>query len=256
MPEAAEVEIVRRGLLPVVGQRLERLRATEKLAIHGQEDEVIGRRLQSIERRGKLLGFYFDDQVVTCHLRMTGRWVSGEDPAARAVLGFEQQTLSFLDPRGFATMGLSDPFHWADGLGPDLFGLPDRWIPSEKERGRGRAIKAALLDQSLVAGIGNYLADEALWDNRIHPGQSGSDLSAEQWAGLFTSARQLAENALAAGGTTFRDFRDAEGERGEGQALLLVYGQAGRPCARCQTELIKGRYAGRGSTWCPSCQIS
>jgi formamidopyrimidine-DNA glycosylase len=267
MPEAAEVEIVRQGLLPLVNQELEDLWVTEKLPLgseHSALNELPGQRLVAIERRGKLLGFHFaNQQVLTAHLRMTGYWNivdrSGPDyrqqlVGLRAQLLFAQQSALFIDRRGFATVGRATADDWTAGLGPELLDLPDGWHPAPAERQRKRAIKAALLDQSVAAGVGNYLADETLWHNQVHPQTPGQELTATQWAGLYQHARDLARQALAAGGTTFRDFSAVDGQAGQGQALLLAYGQAGKPCARCQAPLAKSKVAGRGSTYCQDCQ--
>lgn len=269
MPEAAEVEIVRQGLLPLIGQELRSLSVTEKLPLGRQPSALAalaGQGLLAVERRGKLLGLHFaNQQVLTAHLRMTGHWqiVKHADPdfhqrppGLRAELIFSEQRALFIDRRGFATVGLAHADDWAAGLGPELLDLPDGWYPAESERQRKRAIKATLLDQEICAGIGNYLADEALGANRIHPARPGNQLNTEQWAELYCYARDLARQALNAGGTTFRDFAAVDGQAGAGKALLLIYGQAGQPCFRCQETLLKTKVAGRGSTYCPRCQVA
>lgn len=257
MPEIAEVEIVRRGLSRLEGQELERFKATEKMKAHGQEERLIGHRLIRVIRHGKLLGFDFQQAILTAHLRMTGRFVFSADPKARAELLFDRGPLSFLDPRGFATMEIIEPEEWPMGLGPDLWSVvpdPD-WLPSEKTQNSRRATKAVLLDQKVLAGIGNYLADEALWRSSISPTAPANSLSPDQWRQLIEEAGLVSRAALEHGGTTIRDYVNTEGQSGRGQNELQAYGRAGLPCVRCQTVLEKGRVAGRGTTWCPNCQV-
>jgi formamidopyrimidine-DNA glycosylase len=256
VPEIAEVEIVRRGLSRLEGQDLESFKASEKMKAHGQEDRVIGRRVTRVIRHGKLLGFDFEQAILTAHLRMTGRFVFSPDQPARAEMRFSKDQVSFLDPRGFATMEVIDPEDWPMGLGPDLWSvLPDPdWLPPEKVMSSKRAAKAVLLDQKVLAGIGNYLADEALWRSSVSPTARAVSLSPHQWRQLIEEAGVVSKAALQHGGTTIRDYVDTEGQSGSGQNELQAYGRAGLPCLRCHSTLEKGRVAGRGTTWCPSCQ--
>lgn len=257
MPEAAEVETVRRGLIFLRGQKLQRLEVvSNKLAAGGEESLVEGKELLAVLRQGKLLAFEFDGIVLTSHLRMTGRWARGEvrEKSTRAILHFSQDTVSFLDPRGFATMDLRDPENWRRGLGPDLFSLPKNWTPPERVQRSKRSTKAVLLDQSVVSGIGNYLADESLWTCQISPGRPACENQERDWKGLYRAAQDLAERVLVSGGVSVRDYVDLDGTEGLGAELLQVYGQAGEGCLRCGVELEKTRIAGRGTTYCPSCQ--
>lgn len=190
---------------------------------------------------------------------MTGRVLLDHFPApdARAVLLFDDTILSFCDPRGFGTLEVVELERFGTGLGPDLFELErERFTetaPPALGRSR-RAVKALLLDQSLIAGIGNYLADEALWEQRIAPQAPASAIDGELWAGLLGSARELAERVLEAGGVSVRDYVRVDGSTGRGQSLLRCYGRAGQPCLRCGTTLVKSKVAGRGTTSCPGCQ--
>lgn len=144
-----------------------------------------------------------------------------------------------------------------DGHGEDLFALTEvrarETAPSALATSR-RAAKALLLDQSIVAGIGNYLADEALWEQAIAPTRPARELEVEAWARLIGSARAVAEGALRLGGVSVRDYVRVDGSEGEGQVLLRCYGRAGQPCLRCGTKLAKSKVAGRGTTSCPRCQ--
>jgi formamidopyrimidine-DNA glycosylase len=117
-----------------------------------------------------------------------------------------------------------------------------------------RSVKALLLDQRLVAGVGNIYADEALWLAGVHPARAGRSLSPTEVEVLLARLVEVCEASIAAGGTTFRDYRDVSGTSGGFAARLSVYGRAGQPCRRCGLPLVSGRVAGRGTVWCRSCQ--
>lgn len=141
-----------------------------------------------------------------------------------------------------------------DGHGEDLFALTEvrarETAPSALATSR-RAAKALLLDQSIVAGIGNYLADEALWEQAIAPTR---ELEVEAWVRLIGSARAVAEGALRLGGVSVRDYVRVDGSEGEGRSSCAATGAPGQPCLRCGTKLAKSKVAGRGTTSCPRCQ--
>ena len=260
MPEIAEVELVRRDLSPLCGQPLERAECEERLGLHADRSALAGRRVLELHRHGKLLGLELEGgDVITCHLRMTGHLAlhgGGEDIALvaplRALLRFEESLLTFSDPRGFGTLDLVALADFGSGLGPDLFALdPNRPAPAPKGR---RAVKAVLLDQKLIAGIGNYLADEALWEISVNPQTPCNLLGEGVWDQLVRAARASARITLAAGGVSIRDYRRPDGSEGSGQELLRCYGRAGKPCLRCGAMLLKSKVAGRGTTFCPTCQ--
>jgi len=253
MPEAAEVEVVRRGLIPVVGQHLQQFSADRKHQAHGHEADLLGKKLLAVERHGKQLGFDFGQLILVSHLRMTGRWSLTDEPNARARLLFTNAVLTFHDPRGFATLAIKDKATWKESLGPDLLALPMAWQPVETFRSRQRSVKATLLDQQVCAGIGNYLADESLWQVGVNPAQESRLLSSWQWEQIYFAAQKLALAVLDLGGTKFRDFAAVSGQS-YGSSLLQVYGRAQQPCHRCGFELAKTRVAGRGTTYCPHCQ--
>lgn len=253
MPEIAEVEIVRRGLTELVGQTLIKIEAEPRLALAAQAAEVEGRRLNRVKRHGKLLGLVFADRTIAAHLRMTGNFSLGEPQGSvRARLRFEHDQLAFGDPRGFGTLEVVPTPSFAGNLGPDLFELPPAFVPPAADS--ARSVKAVLLDQGQVAGIGNYLADEALWSAEVAPTRPARELKAADWKRILEAARKTAEGTLEAGGVSIRDYVDVDGNPGDGQSLLRCYGRAGQPCLRCGTELTKGKVAGRGTTRCPVCQ--
>lgn len=253
MPEIAEVEVTRRACDRFVGHRLDKVEVVDE-KITDDFSSVVGKKLLSVERKGKRLGFLFEDrQMIICHLRMTGRLFLGSDPKSRATLLFDNGPVSFIDPRRFGTLTLSEPEDLAVGLGPDLF---DDWPIAIETSKSSRAIKAVILDQTVIAGIGNYLADESLFKSKINPQRPASNLSAKDWHNLLTAARETALLALEGGGLSLKDYLSPTGEAGQMGLNLSCYGRVGQRCLDCDTILIKARVAGRGTTFCPSCQKS
>jgi len=256
MPEIAEVEIVRRGLEPLCGQKIERIQAQPRLGIYEHKERLRGQSVETVQRRGKLLGLELKNgEFITIHLRMTGHLSLSAEPSARAQIDFDQDVLTFTDSRGFGTVDVAAADEFATKLGPDLFDDDIRAVAADAKTSKSRrATKAVLLDQTAVAGIGNYLADESLWRQKIHPQTPWNQLSVKQRLDVLQAARDIALKALAAGGVSIRDYKAVDGSSGTMQNQLLCYGQSGLPCARCQTILLKTKVAGRGTTFCPSCQ--
>lgn len=257
MPEIAEVELVRLGLERLQGQELRDLEvSTRKLGIAGREIELLGCRVVDLRRKGKLLGIELDHgDVIAIHLRMTGNLSFAEAPGWRVRFAFNEDTLFFSDPRGFGTVDLLAASEFATHLGPDLFDADLAALAADPRISSSRrSTKAVLLDQSVVAGIGNYIADETLWRCSIAPTARWSELSFEQRLALLETAGEIGRQALDKGGVTIRDYRRPDGQEGEMQLLLDCYGRAGQPCLRCEEPLAKTKVAGRGTTFCPRCQ--
>lgn len=192
--------------------------------------------------------------MLTVHLRMTGRFSPTRERHTRAILRFSDGTDVFLvDPRGFGRVEWRSARDWHGSLGPDL--LDEAAWEAIVARRSGRAVKAVLLDQGFVAGIGNYMADESLFAARVHPRMSWDDLARGDRIRVLDAARTCALRMLDAGGVSLSDYRTPDGSLAAGQDLLVCYGRAGRPCERCATPLARGVVAGRGTTWCPTCQV-
>jgi len=256
MPEIAEVEL-RRELRPLVGAQLSEITVEDgRLAL---EDPALVREQEvtDIVRRGKLLGLLFaNDEVVACHLRMTGSLGWKRAPHTRAILTFvDGRQLFFADPRGFGTLEILRKEDFGSSIGPDLLDDPEKlkglWEKASRSR---RAIKAVLLDQHVIGGIGNYLADESLFRARINPQTPTSLLGDERWDELCVAAHEIAGEALEHGGVSIRDYKHVDGSSGEMQNQLLCYGRAGHGCVRCGTTLVASKVGGRGTTHCPNCQ--
>ena len=259
MPELPEVETVRSTLAPALaGRRLDRVdildtrlvRPFEPLAVAG---ELEGERIDAVERRGKYLIFRFESgRSLLIHLRMTGslRHAPGgslaDDAHRRAVVRLDDGSdVAYRDVRRFGTWLLLEPGelepYFAKRLG-------------ERLAGRRAPIKAALLDQRTLAGMGNIYADEALWRARIHPLRPAGALAPDEVNRVHAGVRQALKAGIARQGATLRDYATPDGRRGRMQLEFKAYGRGGEPCERCGTPIERTRVAGRGTWYCPHCQ--
>ncbi|MGI8624801.1 MAG: bifunctional DNA-formamidopyrimidine glycosylase/DNA-(apurinic or apyrimidinic site) lyase [Solirubrobacteraceae bacterium] len=270
MPELPEVETIRRALAAhVEGRTLERLEVLDGRWSRPYAPAEIaaateGRRVQALARRGKYLVFELrGDVFLIVHLRMTGTLLL--DPPERSrhtrvVLDLGEHELLFVDPRRFGTgelaLGLQarDAF-FAARLGVEPF---DRAFTGAHLRALARGgrapVKAFLLDQRRVAGVGNIYADEALFRARIHPLHPVGTLRPAQLQALRDAVVAGLEAGIAAKGATIDDFRDPFGVQGSFQDRFLVHTREGEPCPSCSTPIVKLRAAGRGTYVCPRCQ--
>lgn len=270
MPELPEVETIRRGVSPhVIGQRVHRcvvreprLRfpvATERMAaLHGQ-------RIHAVRRRSKYLLIDGERDTLLVHLGMSGRLHVLPEPAAVRkhdhvdIVLDSGVILRYHDPRRFGFMQV----HGRDAgdipllahLGPEpLEGAFDGDYLHARLRGRSACIKSLLMDARLVVGVGNIYAQEALFTAGIRPGRAAGRLTRPDCHRLVAAVKTVLEQAVAAGGTTLRDFTGADGAPGYFQQDLHVYGRAGQPCRRCGAPLRLTRITGRTTTWCAHCQ--
>lgn len=281
MPELPEVETVRRGLeQQTAGFQIEGVEVLRARTIaHPAEPEVFstsltGCHVSTWERRGKyLLGnLRRGSQSGGCwgvHLRMTGqfRWIASDVPSCPHTRvrfwNVQGNELRFVDTRSFGQMWWVPPQVPAEEiitglqrLGPEPFSenFNSSYLKQKLQTTR-RPIKSALLDQSLVAGVGNIYADEALFTAGIAPQTPAAQLEQSQLEKLQRALVQVLENSIGAGGTTFSDFRDLKGSNGNYGGVALVYRRAGEPCRQCGTTIQRQKLSGRSSHWCPSCQL-
>jgi formamidopyrimidine-DNA glycosylase len=271
MPELPEVETIRRQLAPhVEGRVLTRVeildaRWTVHRPAHDVVDAVQGRRVERLSRRGKYFIFELSGEVfLLVHLRMTGNLLldpAPDTPYQRVVFTLDDgQVLRFCDPRRFGTgelalgeEGLEDFFAGKLGLEPlgeELDGAALRALA----RGRRAPVKAFLLDQRHIAGIGNIYADEALFRAGIHPLRPAGALTLKQCTALAAAVKLVLAAGIDAGGSTIDDFRHPDGVSGAFQNDFLVHLRRGEPCHTCGTTVIKLVAAGRGTYVCESCQ--
>ncbi|MEO5676288.1 MAG: bifunctional DNA-formamidopyrimidine glycosylase/DNA-(apurinic or apyrimidinic site) lyase [Usitatibacter sp.] len=269
MPELPEVETTRRGLLPHLLGRRVRGAVVRNGSLRWPVTRDLGRKLRgeevlAIRRRGKYLLFDFPHGHLLVHLGMSGRLSLLPDEAPVRVhdhvdVQLEgRQVLRLTDPRRFgAVLWMRDPARHA--LLRDL-GLE----PLEAEftgealsvlaRGRSVAVKQFLMNGHIVTGVGNIYAAEALFRAGIHPLRSVARISRGRWDRLAAAVRETLEAALAAGGTTLRDFASADGAPGYFRGQCAVYGREGKPCIRCGTPIRARRQGQRSTFYCPACQ--
>lgn len=271
MPELPEVETIRRQLAPALaGKRIDRLEVIDPkwgnpLAASELASLIEGRRIEALERRGKYLIFDLGNELfLICHLRMTGNFLYDANPDVayqRAVFDLDGgHSLRFTDPRRFGTAevvaggeALDEYFAGRLGIEPfsgELDGPALRSLAADKRT----SIKAFLLDQRAVAGIGNIYADEALFRAEVHPLREAGRLKPAQYELLAATIQQALQAGLDAGGATIDDFRHADGLYGGFQDEFLVHRRAGEPCPRCGNEVEKIVVAGRGTYVCARCQ--
>jgi formamidopyrimidine-DNA glycosylase len=275
MPELPEVETIRRQLSPHMEGRV--LRELEVLDPRWCQpappdalaDAVRGRRIERVSRRGKYLLVELEDEVtLVMHLRMTGNLLlvaaeedTSERPHLRARLAMDDgRRVLFVDPRRFGTgevlLGddtVEEYFRARLGvepLSPEFTADALRTLA----RNRKAPVKAFLLTQERVAGVGNIYADEALFRARLHPLRPVGTLKRSQIASLRDAVVESLEAGIDARGATIDDFRHADGARGSFQDRFLVHRREGQPCPRCGSTIRKLRAAGRGTYVCPRCQ--
>jgi formamidopyrimidine-DNA glycosylase len=273
MPELPEVESVRRQLEPVlVGRSFERVRIDDPRLVRPYEPaevaaELDGERVAAVERRGKYLIVRFEsDRVLLIHLRMTGSLLhaaSGslpDDPHRRAVVNLDDGSdVGYRDVRRFGTWlllerGEAGPYLEARVGDEPLDALFTAARLGERLARRRTSLKAALLDQRTLAGIGNIYADEALWRARLSPLRPASGLDRAELRRLHRGIRAALEQGLARQGSTLRDYRLPDGSGGAMQNEFRVYGRRDEPCDRCGTLIARTQVAGRTTWFCPTCQ--
>ena len=283
MPELPEVETVARGLRQaILGRRILSVTLGKADFIDDPvalEQHLPGRRIEAVERYGKFIllrlsateetnGHLNEDDSkqgsLLVHLGMTGHMAPSpvERPHEKhthvSMLLDDGRELRYTDARRFGRMAYLTEAPLAEEL--TRFGLDPLEI-SKKEfvkriRGRRARIKALLLDQGVLRGVGNIYADESLWKAKIHPARLGAKLRREQIETLWRSLQQILRKAIAMRGSSISDFLDAEGEPGEYQRRHRAYGREGKGCGRCKTLIRRGIVAGRSSYFCPKCQAA
>lgn len=273
MPELPEVETIRRSLLPlllgrlIVSVEVAMPKLLQNLTVEQFRAGVIGRGFVDIERRGKYLLFRLSGaHTLVVHLRMTGQLRLAEPADAQPkhthiVLGLSNgQELRYTDIRqfGFWFFGPDESIDSIAGLtrlGPEPLGA-DFTVEYMLRcfRGRRGKLKALLLDQAFVAGVGNIYADEALFIAGLHPERTPESITQEEAAKLHSALRDVLAAGVQLRGTTFSDYVDGLGLSGAFQNQLQVYGRQGEPCRRCEAPVERIVVAGRGTHLCSRCQ--
>lgn len=273
MPELPEVETLRRTLEPIVGVRLgavwssgKRLRLGAKIPLAALRS-LEGARLTAVRRIGKYLLLDTDgERGVLVHLGMSGRLcvvpaAAEQAPHTHLRVGLEAaRELRYSDPRRFGQISIyrqgREREHPALAiLGPDpLVDVVDAEHLLRQAKRRKTSLKAFVLDQRVLAGMGNIYVSEALWLARLRPTRSAARLTARGAAELWLAIREVLEVALTHKGTTLRDFVAADGREGEHEEYLQVYDREGEPCPRCRHAIRRIVQQGRATYFCPTCQ--
>ena len=269
MPELPEVETVRRRLAPILeGRTLAGVEILDTRLTRPHEPvevglELEGERVERLDRRGKyLIVRFYSGRALLIHLRMTGTllYEPKEVTHVRACIVLDDgRTVAYHDVRRFGTWlllepGELDPYLDARlGEEPLLAAFTAKGL-GKRLLGRRAPLKAALLDQRTLAGLGNIYVDEALWYARLHPLRVAGDLDVDEVRRLHRAIRRALELGLARQGSSLTDYRLPDGSEGTMQHEFRVYGRGGEPCDRCGTEIAKARAGGRGTWFCPRCQ--
>lgn len=269
MPELPEVETTRAGLAPaLVGRTLTRVDVRQprlRWPVPGELAAVLpGRRLTALERRAKYLLFDFDGLTQLVHLGMSGslRLIAPDEPPGahdHVDWRFDDGTaLRLRDPRRFGAVLLAGATHahpLLAHLGPEpLTDAFDAAYLHARTRQRSAAIKQVIMDGQVVVGVGNIYASESLFHAGIRPGTAARRLTRPQCARLVSAIKQVLAAAIAAGGSSLRDYVATDGELGYFQLQTRVYDRAGLPCKVCATPIRRAVTGQRATYWCPRCQ--
>ncbi len=271
MPELPEVETIRSDLAPLVaGRRIVTVEVDAatvglltKTTVEVLRAQLEGRTIVSLGRRGKYLLFALDDgRTWVIHLRMTGRllWREAEAPLesferARVALD-DGHHLRWSDLRKFGTWRVVDDAAEVVGkLGPEPIDADFSLAQFRAAlAGRGAPVKAVLLDQRRMAGLGNIYVDEALYQAHVRPDTPAGDLSPQALRRLHAAARDVLERGIANRGASFKDYVDGQGNKGSQQMLVQVFRRTGLPCYVCGTAIRRSTVGGRSTHFCPKCQ--
>lgn len=268
MPELPEVETVRRTLaLTLIGEKMSSVELIyPKIVLYDYQlfqDQIKHQTIRDIKRMGKYLIFILDDHVMIIHLRMEGKfYIKTHEEVLKhehIIFHFESgRELRYHDVRKFGTLNFlpinnylnQDPLNRLGKEPKDL----DVNSFYQKLQSKKVPIKVALLDQHIIAGLGNIYVDETLYLAKIHPTKQSNTLDFEDAKRVLAAAIAVLDKAVALGGTTIRSYTSSLGVHGKFQNELNVHLRKGKPCKVCQTEIIKIKVGGRGTYVCPECQ--
>lgn len=269
MPELPEVEVVKKQLQKIVkGKKIENIIAYHKAIFNEDIEEVkdalIGKTFLDVERYGKYLVFIFDEYVLISHLRMEGKYhekAVGSKKEKHEHVFFELNngiSLRYNDTRKFGRMDLRTKANYLSvpplsNLGLEPSQMPDEMLYNLIHH-RNVPIKVAILNQHIIAGIGNIYADETLFLSSIHPERRTNTITKKEAALIVKSARAVLDKAIKLGGTTIRSYTSSEGVHGRFQNELLVHTKEHEPCPTCGNLIIKTKVGGRGTYVCEKCQ--
>ena len=283
MPELPEVETIRRGLLKYIvkdkGGRIREVKVFEGKSFLGEPKDIVGTEVKEIRRRGKAMILDLSNKKsLIIHLRMTGQliWVGKErfagghpndnfidelpNKQTRVFIEFENGTLFFNDQRKFGFIKVvpteeveQDSF--IRKLAKEPWEMTGAELYEKLQRHKAAPVKTVILDQTVVAGLGNIYADEALYFAEISPKRKAGDVTPEEAEKLIEGARVVMDRSLEAGGSTIRNYVKSDGTKGDYLELFAkVFNKQGKECERCRTKIEKIKVGGRGTHFCPNCQ--
>ncbi len=267
MPELPEVETIRTDLEPLlVGRAIDAVDLCVEPGFQGRYvnlDQAVGRDVRALRRRGKYLIADLADRELIVHLGMTGQvGVKATDPGLKHMrvrfMLSDGAVFFFADQRRFGKIHVVEPGDYAAmptlaEMGPEPLGPDFRFAPFAEAMSKVSNVKAVLLSQKPVSGLGNIYVDEALHLARIHPERG--KLTRAEAKRLYEAIPEVLSTGIRNRGTTFKDYRDGMGNYGQNQDFLSVYDREGEPCRTCQTPIRKLRVAQRGTYFCPRCQL-
>ena len=283
MPELPEVETIRRGLANCLekskGGKILKVKVLEKKCFIGDSTEIIGAEVRQMRRRGKALIFDLSNKKsLICHLRMTGQmiWVGSErfagghpndnfidklpNKQTRVIIDFENGTLFFNDQRKFGFIKVTptcevEEDSFIKKLAKEPWEMTGKELYEKLQRHKGAPIKSVILDQTIIAGLGNIYADETLYYAKINPKRKAGLVSKSEAGKLVEGARVVMDRSLEAGGSTLRNYVKSDGTKGDYLKLFAeVFNRQGEKCRRCGAEIVKTKVSGRGTHYCPKCQ--
>ncbi|HCR81441.1 MAG: Formamidopyrimidine-DNA glycosylase [Candidatus Pacebacteria bacterium GW2011_GWB1_47_8] len=281
MPELPEVETVARRLAQVLpGRTIKSVKVLRNKSFQGKPVWLSGKKIENVSRRAKMIRLHITGKRdMLIHLKMTGQLIfmngekkiGGGHPTGdwtndlpskhtRVIVEFtDKSTLFFNDMRVFGWLKLVDDAQLAveyGKYGPDV-NIEEVTVEYFKKvfANRKMPIKLALMNNSVLSGVGNIYANEALFIARVHPARPANSLTSKEWKNVFQATKKVIDDGIKAGGTTFDGkFVDVSGLAGKYQEKLKVYGRAGKSCPRCGTIIQKMKIGGRGTQYCPHCQ--
>ncbi len=261
MPELPEVETIVNAIAPrLAGRRVISAEFLSSIVLRhctaGDPQDLVQQSVLKIERRGKFILVHLENHVLVIHLGMTGKLLfdSGRTPYTRAIFGFDGCTLFYEDIRQFGSIEWSATIpERIELLGPEPFDITAAEF-FEATRGRRTPVKALLLNQRVLRGLGNIYVDESLWRAGITPRLLAGKLSSPRASRLLAEIQNVLHEAIEQRGSSISDYVDADGRKGNFQLQHKVYGREGKPCARCATPIRRIVLAQRGTHYCPKCQ--
>lgn len=280
MPELPEVETIKRGLSSfIVKDKIKKTTILCEKSFQGESGEIAGALIVNIRRFGKALIIDLDNKnSLMIHLRMTGqliydgkeRYAAGHpsenfvdklpNKQTRVIFEFQNGTLYFNDQRKFGFIKVletkeveNDPF--IKKLAKEPWQIEPEELYEKLQKHQNSPIKAVILDQTVIAGLGNIYADETLFMSQIHPKTKAGKITKQQAEEIIKNAKKVMEKSIESGGSTLKDYKKADGERGDYlDKFAQVFNRQGQKCPRCGKIIEKIRVAGRGTHICPNCQ--